>query len=50
MENPDVCICGHNIQEHEAVGDCKCYVYGCQCDGFEEVDSDIDLSPTKEGE
>lgn len=35
----DVCNCGHNIHEHEAVNDYKCYVYGCQCDGFE---SDID--------
>ena len=24
----DVCKCGHNIHEHEAVMDCKCYVYG----------------------
>uniref|UniRef100_A0A6M3JGC8 Uncharacterized protein n=1 Tax=viral metagenome TaxID=1070528 RepID=A0A6M3JGC8_9ZZZZ len=31
----DICICGHNIQEHEAVMDCKCYVYGCDCEGFE---------------
>ena len=31
----DVCTCGHNIQEHEAVHDCKCYVEGCDCQGFE---------------
>ena len=34
-EDGDVCKCGHNIHEHEAVHDCKCYVYGCDCDGFE---------------
>lgn len=32
--NSDICECGHNIQEHEAVGECKCYVYGCECGGF----------------
>jgi len=31
----DVCKCGHNIHEHEAVHDCLCYVYGCDCEGFE---------------
>lgn len=30
----DVCVCGHNIQEHEAVNECFCYVFGCDCDGF----------------
>ncbi len=31
----DVCVCGHNIHEHEAVHECKCYAYGCDCDGYE---------------
>ena len=31
----DICKCGHSIHEHEAVHDCKCYVYGCKCEGFE---------------
>ena len=30
----DICTCGHNVQEHEAVMDCKCYVFGCNCEGF----------------
>ena len=38
----DICKCGHNIHEHEAVGDCKCYVNGCPCDGFESEDSTRD--------
>ena len=40
VDDSDACVCGHNIHEHEAVNDCKCYVYGCQCGGFE---SDIEL-------
>ena len=31
----DICVCGHNIHEHEAVHECRCYVYGCNCQGFE---------------
>jgi len=35
LDDSDICVCGHNIHEHEAVNDCKCYTYGCQCEGFE---------------
>lgn len=31
----DICVCGHSIHEHEAVHDCRCYVHGCDCEGFE---------------
>jgi len=34
-DDSDVCVvCGHNIHEHEAVMNCRCYVYGCDCEGF----------------
>lgn len=42
-DDSDVCKCGHNIQEHEAVHDCACYVYGCNCDGFENEEAGGDL-------
>ena len=33
-DDSDICTCGHNIHEHEAVHECKCYVNGCNCEGF----------------
>ena len=35
LDGSDVCVCGHNIHEHEAVMNCQCYVYSCDCEGFE---------------
>lgn len=31
----DICKCGHIMHEHEAIYGHVCYVYGCNCEGFE---------------
>ena len=40
MSRSDVCVCGHNIQEHASNG--TCIVQSCLCGGFKSYEEDLD--------
>lgn len=49
-EDPDVCVCGHDLNQHEGIG-WSCDVWGCPCEAYEAeqpAERDEDSYPERE--